>query len=49
MPFTSFTVQGKTLYGIADATKATYALVKGEGLYASDDRGHTWRWQGKRG
>ncbi|MFF4554412.1 hypothetical protein [Streptomyces sp. NPDC001422] len=49
VPFTSFTVQGKTLYGIADATKATYDLVKGEGLYASDDSGHTWRRQGKRG
>ncbi|WP_338703370.1 hypothetical protein V2W30_39175 [Streptomyces sp. Q6] len=49
VPFTSFTVQGKTLYGIADATKPTYDLVKGEGLYASDDGGRTWRRQGKRG
>ncbi|MFI1441602.1 hypothetical protein [Streptomyces fructofermentans] len=49
VPFASFTVQGKTLYGIADATKATYDLVKGEGLYASDDGGRTWRRQGKRG
>lgn len=49
VPFTSFTVQGKTLYGIADATTATYDLVKGEGLYASDDGGRTWRRQGKRG
>ncbi|CAM5256643.1 hypothetical protein SALBM135S_01593 [Streptomyces alboniger] len=49
VPFTSLTVQGKTLYGIADATTATYDLVKGEGLYASDDGGRTWRRQGKRG
>ncbi|WP_258395304.1 MULTISPECIES: hypothetical protein [unclassified Streptomyces] len=49
VPFTSVTVQGKTLYGIADATKPTYDLVKGEGLYASDDDGRTWRRQGKRG
>ncbi|WP_409062969.1 hypothetical protein [Streptomyces sp. SYP-A7185] len=48
VPFTSFTVQGKTLYGIADATRASYDLVKGEGLYASDDGGRTWRRQ-KRG
>ncbi|MFD8567953.1 hypothetical protein [Streptomyces sp. NPDC059639] len=49
VPFTSFTAQGLTLYGIADATKPTYDLVKGEGLYASDDGGRTWRRQGKRG
>lgn len=41
--FTSFTVDGTTLYGIADATTATYDLVKGEGLWTSRDGGHEWQ------
>jgi hypothetical protein len=41
--FTSFTVDGTTLYGIADATTATYDLVKGEGLWISRDGGREWR------
>ncbi|WMD06801.1 hypothetical protein [Streptomyces sp. FXY-T5] len=41
--FTSFTVSGTTLYGIADATTATYDLVKGEGLWISRDGGGEWR------
>ncbi|WP_369275504.1 hypothetical protein AB5J55_40980 [Streptomyces sp. R11] len=47
--FTSLTVHGKTLYGIADATTATYSLVKGEGLWISRDGGRDWRrhdWRG---
>ncbi|WP_328419528.1 hypothetical protein [Streptomyces sp. NBC_00443] len=42
-PLTSLTVHGKTLYGIADATTATYSLVKGEGLWISRDGGREWR------
>ncbi|MET9966934.1 hypothetical protein ABZZ80_13720 [Streptomyces sp. NPDC006356] len=41
--FTSLTVDGKALYGIADATTATYDLVKGEGLWISRDGGRGWR------
>ncbi|MFI5554632.1 hypothetical protein [Streptomyces sp. NPDC051738] len=41
--FTSFTVDGTTLYGIADATTATYDLVAGEGLWISRDGGREWR------
>ncbi|MFF4276723.1 hypothetical protein [Streptomyces sp. NPDC001536] len=41
--FTSVTVDGTTLYGIADATTATYDLVKGEGLWISHDGGREWR------
>ncbi|NGN70064.1 hypothetical protein G5C51_40025 [Streptomyces sp. A7024] len=41
--FTSFDVHGNTLYGIVDATTATYDLVKGEGLWASRDDGRTWK------
>ncbi|WP_406209135.1 hypothetical protein OG331_46470 [Streptomyces sp. NBC_01017] len=41
--FTSLTVHGNTLYGIADATTATYSLVKGEGLWISRDGGRAWR------
>jgi len=41
--FTSLTVDGTTLYGIADATTATYDLVKGEGLWVSGDSGQKWR------
>ncbi|SEB65790.1 hypothetical protein [Streptomyces sp. PAN_FS17] len=41
--FTSLTVHGTTLYGTADATTATYALVKGEGLWVSRDGGRDWR------
>ncbi|WP_416983913.1 hypothetical protein [Streptomyces sp. T028] len=41
--FTSLTVDGTTLYGIADATTATYDLVKGEGLWISRDGGRAWR------
>lgn len=41
--FTSLTVVGTTLYGIADATTATYDLVKGEGLWISSDGGRQWR------
>ncbi|MCX4912002.1 hypothetical protein [Streptomyces sp. NBC_00687] len=40
---TSLTVNGTTLYGIADATTATYGLVKGEGLWISRDGGSEWR------
>ncbi|MFE6618235.1 hypothetical protein [Streptomyces sp. NPDC057740] len=42
-PFTSLTVDGTVLYGIADATTATYDLVKGEGLWISRDAGRGWR------
>lgn len=41
--FTSLTVHGRTLYGIADAPTATYGLVKGEGLWVSRDGGLDWR------
>lgn len=41
--FTSFAVEGTTLYGIADATTASYGLVKGEGLWVSRDSGRNWR------
>ncbi|PKW05262.1 hypothetical protein SAMN05428944_7732 [Streptomyces sp. 1222.5] len=41
--FTSLTVDGTTLYGIADATTATYDLVNGEGLWISRDGGRQWR------
>lgn len=41
--FTSLTVHGTTLYGIADATTATYGLVRGEGLWISRDAGRDWR------
>ncbi|MFD5231135.1 hypothetical protein ACFWJ5_21875 [Streptomyces qaidamensis] len=41
--FTSFAVAGTTLYGIADATTATYYLVEGEGLWISRDGGDEWR------
>ncbi|MER5184518.1 hypothetical protein ABT009_40450 [Streptomyces sp. NPDC002896] len=47
--FTSFTVDGTTLYGIADATTATYDLVKGEGLWISRDGGREWRRYEQRG
>ncbi|WP_369166886.1 hypothetical protein AB5J49_02870 [Streptomyces sp. R28] len=47
--FTSFAVDGTTLYGIADATTATYDLVKGEGLWISGDDGHEWRRYEQRG
>lgn len=47
--FTSFTVDGTTLYGIADATTSTYDLVKGEGLWISRDGGREWRRYGQRG
>ncbi|MFF8870719.1 hypothetical protein [Streptomyces massasporeus] len=47
--FTSFAVSGTTLYGIADATTATYGLVKGEGLWVSRDGGGEWRRLGRRG
>jgi hypothetical protein len=47
--FTSFTIDGTTLYGIADATTATYDLVKGEGLWISRDGGREWRRHGRRG
>jgi hypothetical protein len=40
--FTSFTVAGTTLYGTADATTATYELVKDEGLWISRDGGREW-------
>ncbi|MET9505551.1 hypothetical protein ABZY42_28160 [Streptomyces sp. NPDC006622] len=40
---TSLTVDGTTLYGIADTTTATYDLVKGEGLWISRDGGVQWR------
>jgi hypothetical protein len=41
--FSSFAVDGTTLYGIADATTPSYDLVKGEGLWISGDGGRTWR------
>ncbi|MET7697713.1 hypothetical protein [Streptomyces sp. NPDC005485] len=41
--FTSVSVDGTTLYGIADATTATYDLVKDEGLWTSRDGGREWR------
>ncbi|MGY1495266.1 hypothetical protein ACW4TU_01235 [Streptomyces sp. QTS52] len=47
--FTSFTVGGTILYGIADATTSTYDLVKGEGLWISRDGGRDWRRYGQRG
>lgn len=47
--FTSLTVEGTTLYGIADATTATYDLVKGEGLWVSRDDGREWRRHEQRG
>ena len=47
--FTSFTVDGTTLYGIADATTATYDLVKGEGLWTSRDGGREWQRYEERG
>ncbi|MEU9056808.1 hypothetical protein AB0D37_41605 [Streptomyces sp. NPDC048384] len=47
--FTSLTVHGNTLYGIADATTATYSLVKGEGLWISRDGGRAWRRHEQRG
>ncbi|MER8161085.1 hypothetical protein [Streptomyces sp. NPDC094472] len=46
---TSMTVDGTTLYGIADATTATYDLVKGEGLWISRDGGREWRRYEQRG
>ncbi|WP_405651691.1 hypothetical protein [Streptomyces sp. NBC_00019] len=42
-PFTSLAVDGTTLYGIADSTTATYGLVKGEGLWISQDDGREWQ------
>lgn len=47
--FTSLTVDGTTLYGIADATTATYDLVKGEGLWISRDGGGEWQRYEQRG
>ncbi|MCQ8194329.1 hypothetical protein [Streptomyces rugosispiralis] len=47
--FTSLTVDGTTLYGIADATTATYDLVKGEGLWISRDGGREWHRHERRG
>ncbi|WP_432186337.1 hypothetical protein [Streptomyces sp. Tue6028] len=47
--FTSLTVDGTTLYGIADATTATYDLVSGEGLWTSHDGGREWRRYEQRG
>jgi hypothetical protein len=47
--FTSLTVDGTTLYGIADATTSTYDLVKGEGLWISRDGGREWRRYEQRG
>ena len=47
--FTSFTVDGTTLYGIADATTSTYDLVHGEGLWISRDGGREWRRYERRG
>lgn len=41
--FTSLTVHGTTLYGMADATTATYGPVKDEGLWISRDGGRDWR------
>ncbi|KND40471.1 hypothetical protein [Streptomyces stelliscabiei] len=49
VPFTSFAVHGTTLYGIADATTATYDLVKGEGVWTSRDGGRQWRRLAERG
>nr|WP_236057601.1 hypothetical protein [Streptomyces sabulosicollis] len=46
---TSLTVDGTTLYGIADAATATYELVKGEGLWISRDGGREWRRHEQRG
>ncbi|MGW5690600.1 hypothetical protein ACWEWX_06415 [Streptomyces asiaticus] len=45
--FTSLTVDGTTLYGIADATTAAYGLVKGEGLWISRDGGREWHRYGR--
>ncbi len=47
--FTSFTVDGTTLYGIADAATATYDLAEGEGLWISRDGGREWRRYEQRG
>jgi hypothetical protein len=47
--FTSFAVHGTTLYGIADATTATYGLVAGEGLWISRDGGREWKRYEQRG
>ncbi|WP_326573725.1 hypothetical protein OG889_02205 [Streptomyces sp. NBC_00481] len=47
--FTSLTVDGTTLYGITDATTATYDLVRGEGLWISTDGGHEWQRHDQRG
>lgn len=47
--FTSLTVHGETLYGIADATTAPYSLVRGEGLWISRDGGRAWRRHEQRG
>ena len=47
--FTALTVHGTTLYGIADATTATYDLVKGEGLWTSRDGGRAWQRLEQRG
>lgn len=47
--FTSFAVDGTTLYGIADATTPSYDLVKGEGLWTSRDGGREWRRYEERG
>ncbi|WP_217211899.1 hypothetical protein [Streptomyces sp. AC550_RSS872] len=47
--FTSLTVDGTVLYGIADATTATYNPVKGEGLWISRDGGRGWRQYEQRG
>jgi hypothetical protein len=41
--FTSFSVDGTTLYGIADTTTSTYDLVNGEGLWISRDGGREWQ------
>ncbi|MFJ3669582.1 hypothetical protein ACIPSE_24315 [Streptomyces sp. NPDC090106] len=41
--FTSLTVDGTTLYGVADAPAPSYDLVEGEGLWISEDGGGTWR------
>ncbi|WP_369230777.1 hypothetical protein AB5J56_05995 [Streptomyces sp. R21] len=47
--FTSFVVDGTTLHGIADATTATYDLVKNEGLWTSRDGGRAWKRYKQRG
>ncbi|MBU3865042.1 hypothetical protein KN815_13450 [Streptomyces sp. 4503] len=47
--FTSLTVDGTTLYGIADARTATYDLVKDEGLWISRDGGREWHRHEQRG